>query len=337
MKSESEKARLDKLCADRPLSTNEIFSGNAFYGIDRVLKDYVGFPMSYALKGVWPHGLVYSKSHIWDSEVGTPLPVVFCYPEYRAPAYRNQTNKRVIPSASPFLYALDQVRPPDGKRSGTLFFPGHSTHHITAEMNFEHLADKLDALDDRYHPVTVCIYWKDYLMGRHEIFEERGFPIVSAGHMFDNEFLYRLARLLSMFQYAAGNHIGSHLFYAIRAGCQYFHVKGSGYLVESHNKELLERDRSENDPVLETKIRKTLLTPEPRSHDEQLRVANFFLGAQHKKTPAGLRSSLLKAEMWDKIAVPPGNRDRLAHHLPVYWQRTVVPRLVKAKQKIIGS
>jgi len=204
-------------------------------------------------------------------------------------------------------------------------------------MNYEALADRLEQLDETYKPVTVCIYWKDYLMGRHEIFADRGLPIVSAGHMFEKSFLYRLARLLSRFRYAAGNHIGSHLFYAVKAGCRYFHLEGSEYQLDSDDEELLERDRSEHDPALEAKIRKTFLTSEPRPHDEQLRTANFFLGAKHKKTRAGLRTDLLKAEMWDKAAVPRGGRQRLTHHLPTYWQRSIVPHLAKAKRAIVGS
>jgi hypothetical protein len=328
---------LDDLCADREIETSEIFEGNAYYGIDHILKNYAGLPQGYALKGVWPHGLVFNQSHLWSAEVGARLPAAFCYPEYRAPAYHRQTNKRVILSASPFLYALDQIEQPDEERAGTLFFPAHSTHHLTAEMNFEVLADRLEELDETYKPVTVCIYWKDYLMGRHEIFAHRGFPIVSAGHMFDNSFLHRLARLLSRFQYAAGNHIGSHLFYAVKAGCRYFHIEGSEYQLDSDDEELLERDRSNHDPALEKEIRNTFLASKPRPHADQLRVADFFLGAKHKKSRAGLRADILKAELWDKTAIPRGNRQRLAHHLPTYWQRSLVSPLAKAKHAILGS
>ena len=43
-----EEVNIDDLCDDRPLSTNEIFNGNAFYGVDRVLKEYTGLPASYS-------------------------------------------------------------------------------------------------------------------------------------------------------------------------------------------------------------------------------------------------------------------------------------------------
>lgn len=315
---------LAKLCADRPLSTTEIFEGNAYYGIGRVLKRYTGLPARYAIKGVWPHGLVYNRSHVWDREKDVSLPVAFCYPEYRASAYSQHTDKHVILSASPFVYAFDQITATGGERSGTLFFPAHSTHHITAEMNYERLADRLDALDERYRPVTVCIYWKDFLMGRHEIFEERGFPVVSAGHMYDPDFLYRLAALFTDFQYAAGNSMGSHLFYSVHAGCQYFHVDDTEYKLTSDDTELFERDRSSGDSNIEARVRKTFLTPEPQPYDEQMEAARYFLGVSHKKSPAGLRSDLLRAEWADKAWAPRRDPERLLHYAPPFWRRTIL-------------
>jgi hypothetical protein len=40
--------------------------------------------------------------------------------------------------------------------------------------------------------------------------------------MFDPRFLVRLHHLCSMHRYACSNELGSHLFYAVKAGCSYF-------------------------------------------------------------------------------------------------------------------
>ena len=66
---------LDSLCRDRPLETPELFGPNAFYGFDRALKTYCD------------------------------LPLILCYPPFRRHVYLRQTNKLVLPGASPFLYA----------------------------------------------------------------------------------------------------------------------------------------------------------------------------------------------------------------------------------------
>ena len=38
----AEQNDLDHLCSDRPLMSREIFAGNAYYGMDLILKRYAG-------------------------------------------------------------------------------------------------------------------------------------------------------------------------------------------------------------------------------------------------------------------------------------------------------
>ena len=136
---------LSQLCADRPLETDEIFCGNAFYGNDSILKAYAGLPRSYALKGVVPHGPAdFSEDYVWEGERAAPLPAVWCYPPYRERAYVSRTNKKVILSASPFVYVVEMLKnQPRPTRRGTIYFPAHSTHWNTSHMDFDRLAEEL--------------------------------------------------------------------------------------------------------------------------------------------------------------------------------------------------
>ncbi len=94
-------------------------------------------------------------------------------------------------------------------------------------MDYENIAIKLLKLDKKFFPITICIYWKDYLQGKHQSFIDHGFPVVSAGHIYDQNFLYRLSYLLSTYKFAASNIIGSSMFYAVHAGCSFFLIKNS--------------------------------------------------------------------------------------------------------------
>ena len=54
-----------RLCCDRELSTSEIHESNDFYGQASVLKRYVGYPTSYALKAVLEHApVVQDSTHV---------------------------------------------------------------------------------------------------------------------------------------------------------------------------------------------------------------------------------------------------------------------------------
>lgn len=317
----ADQEHLDQLCADRLLKTSEVFAPNAFYGIDSILKAYAGLPAWYRLKAVVPHGVTLHPDALWQQEIDALLPAVLCYPPYREGAYTSRTDKNVVLSASPFLYLLalmeEQPRPVP---SGTIFFPSHSTHHVTVQMEFERLADVLAALAAQYQPVTVCLYWRDYNLGYHLPFQRRGLRVVSAGHMFDRNFLSRFYHLCSLHRYAASNAFGSHLFYAVKTGCSYFHLDAVEY-TRVADPAVLKRDVADLPPTEEAGFRSLFGTPRPAASDEQKRIVDYYLGAAYLKTPRELRRQLLQAEWSDKVSVSTPTRDGRRVTVPTAYLR----------------
>jgi hypothetical protein len=294
-------ADLVRLCQERPLLTNEIFQPNAFYGIDQVLKDYAGLSADYLLKTIVPHGIYLDDNFLWIEEQQAKLPVVLVYPLYRERTYQAATTKKTVLIASPFVYVTELLKcQPKPERRGTLFFPSHSTHHITAQMDFERLADSITALGEEYQPVTVCMYWRDYNLGHHEPFRRKGIRIVSAGHMFDPAFLFRFYHLCSMHRYACGNDVGSHMFYAVKAGCSYFHLSGAPVSLAA-DKAILERDGGEAPASRLEYLMSLFRNPSPNPTQEQLKIVDYYLGAAYRKSPNGLRRDFLYAEALDRF------------------------------------
>lgn len=311
---------LELLCADRPLRTAEVFRPNAFYGIDLVLKRYARLPRTYALKAVVPHGVVLDRNLVWKKEAKALVPAVLCYPNYRQRAYAAKTDKKVVPSASPFLYVVQMLqRQAQPARKGTIFFPHHSTHHVTVAMDFERLAEELALLGEEYRPLAVCVYWRDFNLGHHKAFTNRGMRLVSAGHMFDPGFLFRLFHLCSSHRYAAGNGFGSHTFYSLKAGCSYFHL--------DRGRPVRREDGTDHGttavaPSKEDSLRTLFAQPRPTPSAAQLQTADMYLGADHMRSPAELRRLLLDAELIDKMGFvlrdAPG-RSRLK--MPCFFRR----------------
>lgn len=252
--------------------------------------------------------MVFADGYVWSVEVNAPVPVVLCYPPYRQRAYASSTKKEIILSASPFLYAAEMLKTqPRPQRRGTIFFPAHSTHWSTARTDFERLADKLTHLEDEYQPVTVCMYWRDFNLGRHAPFQKRGLPVVSAGHIFgDSDFLYRYYHLCSLHRYASGNSVGSHLFYSVKAGCSYFHFDNNELSYETpreHYSKVFIGEQNEYPPKTdkETSLASLFADPHPIMTEEQLRTVDYYLGASYLKSPRELRRQLLHAERLDKF------------------------------------
>jgi hypothetical protein len=210
---------------DIGLLTDEVCQPNAFYGHAQVLKRAAAW--TEPLPAVVPHGVSFVPGEIWRVESRAPLSAVLCYPPYLQSAYERVTKKIVVPGGAPILYVLDQIPEPTERR-GTIFFPTHSTHHITVDGAWEGLAAKLAAIGGPLAPVTVCVYWRDVQLGRHLPFIDRGLDVVCAGHIYDEHFLYRLVSLLRMHTYAATSGLGSQVVFAAAAGCVLTALPGLG-------------------------------------------------------------------------------------------------------------
>ena len=62
------------------------------------------------------------------------------------------------------------------------------------------------------------MYWKDIQHGEHEKYLKHGIKVVSAGHIYDNLFYFRLFDILKNFKYTLGSSFGSFVFHAGRSG-----------------------------------------------------------------------------------------------------------------------
>lgn len=157
-----------------------------------------------------PHG-VFKPSGIIGRERETPDLPVLAYPEYRDAVYRD-AGYDVIPSASPFLYALKMypVRPrPD---DGTLFMAAHSAPGIALTVQFEPLIEQMRRLPQ---PVTVCLHPYDYRGEPRRLFRQAGFTTMHAGDYNDILFLPHLIEFIGDNRFVATNMIGTSTYYAL--------------------------------------------------------------------------------------------------------------------------
>jgi hypothetical protein len=314
---------LSELCSDTPpktLNTSEIFAPNGFYGNDLIYKLYSNLPISYPLKFVLPHAPDYLnfKGMVWDAELLIDLPEIWCYSnqmfEIYSQAIRNlRITKDVVKSASPFIYLLKLLETDSifTQRRGTIFFPSHSTHHITDETSYESLAAKLDLLEEEYKPITVCVYWRDFNLGRHLPFVERGMRVVSAGHMYDPAFLFRFYHLCSLHKYSCANNYGTAVLYSIKSGCSYFHLDTDHFIqnilenIDFNSKSLKSdpanylfgKTSNAEENMKQCKIFADLFaTPKREMTREQINFVDKILGCQFLKSSEEVTSLIMLAE-----------------------------------------
>lgn len=212
---------LESLSADRPLRTVEAFEPNDFYGAATLLKRYAGLPETFIIPGTLPHGPSINRS-IWETELKHPLPRVFCLSSEQRSTYEARCEKEIVPIGSPLYYAVkqmgDEALTLKEGASGTVAFPAHSTHHVTCNFDQREFIEALEAIPEEVGPVRVCLYWRDIQLGRHKAYQDAGFECVTAGHIFDPNFLSRMASIILSHRCAITNNLGSSVIYSAALG-----------------------------------------------------------------------------------------------------------------------
>lgn len=279
----------------------EKLAHNAGYGFADILKAYAGYPLEMPVEAIIPHGVYLDPSKILETEARSILPAVLNYPAYRARAWDARGDKAVIPSASPFLYALDRYRRSFGERenkAGTIFYAAHSMQGSRTTADWEAVADELTRLEERFQPVTACLHMRDYVAGSHGTFVSRGIRVVCAGRVTDPSFMYRWLHLLEHHRYAASNDVGSAVFYAVAAGTPVLLTQEIVRHVFEDPARLvlqsIEQSRAQVEQARDLRNRLIDLFRADRGQrgTELIEVVDYLLGAENFKTPEGLRADL---------------------------------------------
>jgi len=217
-------ADIEALAADRPLATPEIHEPNDYYGHAAVLKRYAGWPGEQAVKAVIEHSFAMFPQYVWDVDMQAELPGILVFSAERREYLRSVTTRRVeavgplISYAEP-LVSLEEIEALRGELGRVLLaFPVHSTHHINADYNINLFCTEVLRMGREYDRVLVCLGWKDVLRGFGELYAAYGLTCVTAGHMYDPEFLPRLRTIISLSEMTVSSNFSSHVGYCILLG-----------------------------------------------------------------------------------------------------------------------
>ena len=215
---------LKGLCADMPMekfSTLEVNNLNGFYGNSEALKRYVGLPSYYAIKADISHGYTHAPYEIWDMEISNITPVTLVWGEHTKKSYQRYTDKNIIVIGAPFFYSTgilssNEVKS-EKKRLGRnlLIFPPHATHYVTNSYDCVRWINSLKSTFKEFDSVRICMYWKNYINGEHKYYKDMGYECVTAGHMFDINFLRRLHSLFDICDATIAGNLGSNVGFSL--------------------------------------------------------------------------------------------------------------------------
>lgn len=197
---------------------------NDYYGNATVMKRYAGISPLKVLNMSIQHG-TYFGEYVWEPDYKNRNDYILVPGHNREEVYHRVCNKKVLVSGTHIAYAnsifdekkTNQMKQEYGRT--LLAFPCHSTHHNSCSYDESRFINEIIKFEKDFDTVMVCMYWRDIQLGQHIPFMDRGWKMVSAGHIYDHRFLDRLCAIFklgdSMITNGIGDHIGQAIYFDI--------------------------------------------------------------------------------------------------------------------------
>ena len=202
----------------RPAHRDRVYPPNDNYGFGPCLRRFAGIAPEESIHAIVPHGhnypLIDGRRQAPEQERIDAIPTVLASSDACLEAFRNAGGKRVIPIGLASLYAIHCLEPAEQPPAGSLFFRCHSTGVTQLKLDDDQLIRNLRGLPDRFHPIRICAYWRDWDLGEYEPFLAEGFQVVGAGSHCDPLFIWRHLHLLRSHRYVLSTGVSSHVFHA---------------------------------------------------------------------------------------------------------------------------
>lgn len=285
---------IEQLCKQKVSSSKEYYVPNNNYGFAYLMKKYADYPLDEPIYATFPHGIYFRDRVIAKGELEHELPAHLNFPPYTTTLWKKAARKKkVIPFAAPIHYALKLFQPevPEDQRKGTLFLPKHSTNVVSVSLDKEAVIEELKNLPEAFHPITVCIHWQDVEKGLHRFFSSKGFNVVSAGHLHDDNYMFRWLHLVSQFKLVAHSGLGSALFYSVLAGHPFYLTQEEATTdntgqIQLFNKQIAQYSSAGLQRM--EKLKQLFGEPSETVSDEQRELVKYYTQADLIKSPAEL-------------------------------------------------
>ena len=258
------------------------------------MKEYADYSQNEPIYATFPHGIYFRDRVIPKGELEHALPTHLNFPPLTTPLWKKTAKKKkVIPFASPIHYALKLFRSevPPSDRQGTLFLPKHSTQVVDVSFNKESVIEELRNLPEEFHPITVCIHWQDVENGLHKFFQSKGFKVVSAGHLHDDQYMFRWLHLVSQYKLVAHCGLGSAMFYSVLAGHPFFLTREDASTNNKKDIQLFNKDVAQYSSAALQRmenLRELFGSPSSTISEKQLETVKYYTCADLLKSPGEL-------------------------------------------------
>ena len=193
------------------------------YSFGRCYRDWLGLPSWSLLPIYGDHGVIRRGSFAPHERKSKPS-VHLTWFDKRAASLQQCTHKKVLNCPHPWIPFRHKYKLTKKSTSkGTIVFLSHTTHGIEIfNYNFQKYLGQLMMLPVEYHPLVFCMHRHDVEKKYHLDLRKYRIPLISAGETSSPYFVERFYSMVSNFNYATSNSLGSAHYYCEEFDVPYF-------------------------------------------------------------------------------------------------------------------
>lgn len=284
-----------KLSKPIPFYPLECVKDSNFYGISHSLKEYAGLSkVSHAVE----HGLYLGNYVPYASYLKTTKSIITLSNIRKKHLLNSKINKPVYQVGPYIHYAKLQISDNEFNKlkeslgKTLLLFPHHSIKNFNVNMDILKLIEKVKKIGEKYDTILVCVYYKDILNNSYlEYFEKHKFKVVTAGHIYDINFLSRLKLIIKLSDLTISNTVGTHTGYCIYLNKPHYIIDQEIKLYSDNNsKSVGYRNKKQNESLIseEKEILKEFVSFSECITPNQKKVVEKYWGISSIKQPEDL-------------------------------------------------
>lgn len=233
-------AQLENACSRRKDGYIHTYNWTSeVYSFGKCYREIANYPKLFPLFIYSDHGAGL-HSNLYPHEINNRAKIHLTWHPLKYRRYQNFTKRKFIHIPHPWiLYRRKKgYKKSDNCRGTIVFFthhvPGIKWHGHDTEEYFR----KLKELPEKFHPIILCMHMHDINAGHHKELRKWGFPIVTAGNIYNDKFVDRFYNLISNFSYGTSQEWGSQTAYMVELGTPYFFLGQPPELVNNEHKEM---------------------------------------------------------------------------------------------------
>ena len=205
------------------LDTVEIFKPNAYYGLDRIVKEFLDIPTEAPLPFAVGHGVTFGiQPGVYVYGRREPVPILtYCNDIDLDIISALKSNRTLIhvPHLFSLLVNLRLNRHDTLDKlvfRENLFFPPHSNvDWRLRDATDGSIIEMFGNMGLEPKNTSIMLPLTAILAGRHLQYQRVGFTILTAGHVYDPKFIFRWINLVGAHSRVVVCNLGSHLFFSL--------------------------------------------------------------------------------------------------------------------------